>query len=1497
MTGFGSIRRRQFVAIATAKFEADLSYLELPEVADEVELITAWLTDEKLGERRFTKVYHELAADPDFEQIQARLRNPSRDERWNRSDAAVVYITGHGDIRDSGGRTEHYLVLNKTDGTRLKATGLATSELLGWLADTDIEYLLVIIDVCFAGLATEELTGSARDHWLILPSAMKDQGAEPGALAKAISGYLKTAEEFNTHAPYLTVGVFVDALNELLPPDQKIEKIYQGKWPGKGKDRDHDRRRHVCLPNPSYQPRDELLRTDPARQPLALPEGLLRLHNRVNGQPPSAEHPGWLFTGRERLMQDLILAAGTPGITMVTGSAGSGKSIALSRLVTLSDSDFRRSYEPELAGVPADLLPSRGVVDVALSARALSNRQVVTQICHNLGTLAYAGSWDDPVRANLEALSEFIAWSKAPVTIVLDALDEAEDPADLVRSVLGPLRQKHPERLCLIVGVRSPSGDDADAEELGGAGEPRSGLMAAVPEVRRIQADDDVRWRRRDFTTFVRNILTNTADSPYRNADRVAVNRVAEVISTLAGRSYLMAGVAASSAAERPDVVAPDDPAWLDELKGGLLGVFRGDLQASLPPSDWRRGVTLLRAVAFGRGTGLPRHQVWPRVATAVAASDGAARDYGDTDVRWLLDESRLNAYLLADHQDDLTVYRLIHDELRDTLRYRWRDLLKKPAAPGAKGHGNSPPTDEEALPRAEEAEIRAVEARIARELHSLAEVEPTVATDEAVPPYIRRHFGEHALDGGVLDRYVPIPFLPYLDLARLRATAGAFPARRQLEENVPWLPVIRQVTHLWDWNRPARNAAAISMWAALNETRLPGSAAEPGPVGGLWRVQWAIKPPDMGNVLGHHKEMVRATATAELSGEPIAVTGGEDGRLHVWDLSTGAHYRDREPIDTQTWDDKDKAILCVTTALLPNGRTVAVTGSADGAVRIWDLGSGRALGDPLGVGGRAIEAVTTAVLPDKRVVVTTATGETVRTWNLVSQEPIGVPVPCGPGMALGLGTALVGERVLGLATGEDSGLDLWDLATGIRAGDRLTGHPLAEQPATGTMQGGRVIAAVILSGREVAITGNGDGLLLWDLREQAPINRRLRGGDGSIRSLAVAQLDGQVMAVTGGSRTVQVWNLDAGEPVGKLLTGHDGSVEALAIAGPRDGTAFAVSGSRDKSIRIWDVPGAALSLRRPVHQIGIVEAVATARSADGRALAITCSHTSVQVWDLERGGEPGQLTRYDSPVVSVAAAGLPEGVLVAAGHWDGWISAWWAAGGIPVSGAEIGDLGAAASLAMAKLADRRLVVVAGGWDGNVRVWNPFAGTSAGEPLTDSHTDVVVAVATASTADGRTLVISGSKDGHVLIRDLSAHLDPGLPTLSPPVDVDTGEEITSLTVAVLAGGRPCVVVGGEDGTVRLLNLIDGAVVGPSWLACSGAVAAVAAGQLADGRAVVFTGGEESLVQAWDADTGEATGEALPMPGPVLAMAFQTELSHLVVGGTGIAVARLRHGGR
>jgi WD40 repeat protein len=181
------------------------------------------------------------------------------------------------------------------------------------------------------------------------------------------------------------------------------------------------------------------------------------------------------------------------------------------------------------------------------------------------------------------------------------------------------------------------------------------------------------------------------------------------------------------------------------------------------------------------------------------------------------------------------------------------------------------------------------------------------------------------------------------------------------------------------------------------------------------------------------------------------------------------------------------------------------------------------------------------------------------------------------------------------------------------------------------------------------------------------------------------------------------------------------------------------------------------------------------------------------------------------------------------------------------------------------------------------------------------HTDAVVAITTAKTDDGQTVVVSGGRDGHVRITSLDDHLnqdDDGPAHRAEPgsVDADLGDEVVSLAIATFPDGEPCAVVGGSSGTVCLLDLRDGTLRNQPWSACSGAVTAVAAGRVHRERATVFTAGPDSTVQAWDASTGEPAGEGLALPGPALAMAYDTESSSLMVGGMGVAVIHPRLGG-
>ncbi len=129
-------------------------------------------------------------------------------------------------------------------------------------------------------------------------------------------------------------------------------------------------------------------------------------------------------------------------------------------------------------------------------------------------------------------------------------------------------------------------------------------------------------------------------------------------------------------------------------------------------------------------------------------------------------------------------------------------------------------------------------------------------------------------------------------------------------------------------------------MQAALNGRPYPY-------IGGPAHIRWAAASINSRHeVLVHAAEPVTAVATTALPDpstpydRPIAVTGSYDGTVRIWDLTAGAPIGD--PLTGHT--NRVTAVAC---SQLPDGRPIAVTGSWDDTVRVWDLTDGTPIGDP----------------------------------------------------------------------------------------------------------------------------------------------------------------------------------------------------------------------------------------------------------------------------------------------------------------------------------------------------------------------------------------------------------------------------------------------------------------------------------------------------------------------------------------------------------------------
>ncbi|MFG3116640.1 AAA family ATPase [Streptomyces sp. NPDC048197] len=640
-----------------------------------------WLCADHLDDRRFVPRYQHLAKNPSEEDIRSALRNPRSDQRWTENHAAVVYVTGHGKIKDG----DHWLVLQTTESQRIRSTALRTADLAGWLAETDIQNLLLIFDLCYAGhtvVETGRFDEELPENWLVLASVSKSQQAVTGALTEAVTGFLEElasdlGQKYGVD-PFLDVATFIVEIQARMG-DQRLVHL-----PGSPLNR-----KHACLPNPHYRAPAPV---DPRRRDLALPQQDVLTHwgPRSRGVVEAGD-PGWLFTGRDQLMRRLIDAAvGEPGVVLVTGSAGSGKSAALARLVTLSDPVFVEQYRDKVADIPSDLVPPQGTVDAAVLATGKSPVEVIAQICRALQVPTPSSSRPVPsVQDWIEAWQLWLAGRDEAVTIVIDALDEASDPQALLWNVLTRLDEPV-GRVRLLIGVRSSGGfGGLSADTIPPELLHTSPGMHAFPalEVReladqaekelaahRIRVDEQPWWQEEDLVAYAAELLQNVPDSPYAERPDTAT-AVADALAPHAGRSFLITRVAATSLAHRRATVDPQDESWLTAVSEGVLGVFRDDMRIILPDPDERyRAVNLLRAVAFAYGRGLPWRQVWPAVTNAVA--NDPYRVFGDSDIAWLL-ATRLAAYLTTDREDGVTVYRLFHDTLRRTLRTSWGELLK----------------------------------------------------------------------------------------------------------------------------------------------------------------------------------------------------------------------------------------------------------------------------------------------------------------------------------------------------------------------------------------------------------------------------------------------------------------------------------------------------------------------------------------------------------------------------------------------------------------------------------------------------------------------------------------------------------------------------------------------------------------------------------------------------------------------------------------------------
>ncbi|MFI7680461.1 hypothetical protein [Actinophytocola sp. NPDC049390] len=1302
----------------------------------------------------------DLGIDPTRHELTAHVRAFCRSPLRKADDLLAIYIACHGELHDASG--EHFLLTGDTDPDDI-ADALPTEELARKvLLDTPVRRVLLMLDTCHSGRGGHGFTAAAltrmTKHWgsdrdAALIVLTSTQPFEQ-ARADAFPSLFRRAVEGAAVAGHAPVTLALDAVVQAMNDDPTRP----------GFSTITCTRTHVTgamppfLPNPRHDPSTSEIelavrKTREWQSHAGRSETESRAALLLRAIDGQTSDARWRFTGRRAAVADLTEWLSRPDPATPLRAVTAGPGSGKTAVLGIIAALADDDWR---ATVPVESLglPKDASPPAGSVDAVVHARHLTTEQVLRAVAAAARLRVDGP-----DELLDGLTGRARPFTVIIDALDEAVHPEALVQELLRPLIQHARGRLRLLVGTRP--------QLLTGLG------------VRREDSVDLDAPRYADPDALVacaaRWLLSAAPDNPYLDQPPPVTHAVARGIATASAPSFLVARITAGSLSKTGFVPDLSDGVWHRSLPRSPGDAIRHDLDTRLGPAA-TRARDLLRPLAYAEGQGLPWESIWPALASRIAGAD-----YRDEDLFWL--RRHAGSYVTEAVDDGHSVYRPHHQAVTEHLREGTDDV--------------------------------AIHYAFVQVLMSQVPLTVGDARDwSRAHPYTLRHLATHAAKCRVLDQVITdaeylVHALPDELLVAMRSLTT--------EDSQRIVTVYRASLATHRHLPPAARRQILATDAArCNASHQQHTLAS----GVDWAPRWATGTQistALRDTFNGHRGAVTALACSRVDGRTVAISGGEDGAVRVWDLATGAAVtRLSEHLHGV------QVIVCVPV----NGRPAIVTlGKSRGNPLVEDLTTSTSLYHlaPEGAWVAALTCVATAGGP---VALMSVEDGTIRAVD-VNTRTLLATLPPWEHPLRAVTHSEVDGRLLVLGLGSTGMITVWDVATGTRIASTSQ-----EDWTAGAL------ACVSVDGRQVAVIACDDGnLRVWDLA--TGMVRATLAGNLTVYAVACTTVDGRAVAVSGGAdATVRVWDLGTGT-LRAAATGHQEPVTAIACV-TVDGQPTAVTGSEDGSIRTWNLRTLAADQPAVTGHTGDIIDVAWCE-VDDQAVAITAAEdATVRIWDLATGAPRGTITGYIGPVSAVACTNVHGRPVAVTAGFDTTVWVW-----DLLSGMLRCDLSSQESRArqanwvndvVCTYVDGRPVAVTG--SSTVSIWDLTTGTLRGT-LTGHDGRVRMMACTAMR--GHPALVTTTAEEKLRVWDLTT----GASLATVPI----GDAWLTALTCTAVDGLPIAVTGAENAAVQVWDLTTGAL----HATLSGhedEISAVISTHL-DGAPVIITASMDKTVRIWD----------------------------------------------